>query len=207
MNVFGLRRGDRDGAGDDRGRDRRVAVHDRALAADAALGRGGRRRHRHDRAGAGRHGGDALVHRAARADRRADDREQRHGPARLPAAARGGDRGAGLAGGARDRAGDARGDARAGAAADARPAGGSRAAALRRGGGAAGAGAGPPARRALHRAAGGAGGGVAERDVLGAVRDVLRLRALDQRSDPDALDLDLRRLRDRRGGGGRRSSR
>jgi hypothetical protein len=46
---------------------RRIAVHDTSLAADAAVGRRHRRRHRHDRACAGRHHRHPLVRRKARA--------------------------------------------------------------------------------------------------------------------------------------------
>ena len=53
----------------------------------AAVGRRDRHRHRHDRAGAGRHHRDALVRGAARPRRRHHDRERRHRPARVPAAA------------------------------------------------------------------------------------------------------------------------
>ena len=74
------------------GRRRSRTLMTRALAARAALGRAGRRRHRHDRAGARRHRGQPLVHRAARPGHGHAHREHRHRPARLPAAARRGGR-------------------------------------------------------------------------------------------------------------------
>ena len=80
----------------------RLAVHDKGLAADAAVGRRDRHRHRHDRAGAGRHHRRALVRGAARARGRHPHRERRHRPAGVPAAARDVDR-ADAAGGSRWR--------------------------------------------------------------------------------------------------------
>ena len=54
-----------------------LAGDDEGLAADAAVGRGGRHRHRHDRAGARRHRRRALVRGAARAGGRHSHRERR----------------------------------------------------------------------------------------------------------------------------------
>ena len=111
---------------------RRVAGDDQGLATDAAVGRGDRHRHRHDRAGARRHRRRALVRGAARPGGRHSHRERRHRAAGLPAAARQPDRSHGLA----DRAGaDVRDARRRGlrrAAGDARPPERCRPAAVRR---------------------------------------------------------------------------
>ena len=57
------------------------------LAIDAAVGRGDRPRHRHDRAGARRHHRRALVCGAARPRGRHSHRQRRHRTAGIPAAA------------------------------------------------------------------------------------------------------------------------
>ena len=76
-------------------------------------------------------------------------------------------------------------------------------AAVGRTGSPAGAEAGPAAHRDDGVAAARALRGPSEPHLLGAVRDLLRLRPLDQRPHPDALGLALRRLWHRAGCGGR----
>ena len=102
------------------------------LAIDAAVGRRGRHRHRHDRAGAGRHRRGALVRGAARAGGRHSHRQCGDRTIGVPAAAGQPDRSDGLA----DRAGadvrDARRRGFRGADGDARPPERCRPAAVRR---------------------------------------------------------------------------
>src|SRR5258708_826514 len=74
------------GTGLDRLRTGALARHDAGVAARVAVGRGHRPRHRHDRAGAGRHGRDALVRDATRPSDRPPHRKLGHRPARVPAA-------------------------------------------------------------------------------------------------------------------------
>jgi len=65
-----------------------IACDDAGLAADAAVGRRDRDRHRHDRAGARRHHCRALVRGPAWPRGRYPDRERRDRATRLPATAR-----------------------------------------------------------------------------------------------------------------------
>ena len=64
-----------------------LAWHDPGLAIDAAVGRRGRHRHRHDRTGARRHHRRALVRRAARAGGRHPHRKRGDRAIGIPAAA------------------------------------------------------------------------------------------------------------------------
>ena len=79
---------DRDRPGDDRDQLDPDDADRRAVAARPALGRRERPRHGGDRRHAGRRDREPLVRRAARNRDGDADREQRHGPARVPAAAR-----------------------------------------------------------------------------------------------------------------------
>src|SRR5712691_9109367 len=109
-----------------------VAGDDESLAIDVAVGRRGRHRHRHDRAGARRHRCRALVHGAARIGGRDSHRKRGYRTIGIPAAAGQPHRTDGLA----DRVGvdvrDARDRGISGAAGDVRSSQRSRAAAVRR---------------------------------------------------------------------------
>src|SRR5450432_2764836 len=113
------------GAGD-------VAGDDKALAVDAVVGRRGRHWHRHDGAGAGRHGRRALVFRPARAGGRDSHRQRGHRAIGVPAAAGEAHRTNGLARGAGPDVPDARRRGVGGAAGDARSSERSGLAAIRR---------------------------------------------------------------------------
>ena len=173
----------------------RLAVHDASLAADAAVGRGDRPRHRHDRAGARRHHRRALVCRAARPRGRHSHRQRRDRTTGVPAAAGEPHRTRRLADGAGADLRDARRRRPGGAAGDARSPQRSRPAAVRRRGHRAAAGA-----AAEHRADHGGGARRAARrredkSVLDPVRHLLHLRRQHQRPGPGAPDPDVPRFR------------
>ena len=180
----------------------RLACDEPRLAADAALGRGDRHRHWHDRAGIGSHDCSALVFRPAWARRRHSHRERGHRATGVSAAPRQHHRTVGLASSVGDGVCDTRDGRILRAAVNARPSERPRSAPVRRRGYRAGAGA--TAEQGADRSGGARhparllkiGG------VLGAVCDVLYLRGQHQRACAGAPDSDVPRFRHPAGSSG-----
>ncbi|MNS69697.1 hypothetical protein D3C72_1030160 [compost metagenome] len=176
----------------DHGRHRRLLFHDRGMAIAAALGRGDRCRHRHDRPGIGRHRGGSLVFQASRIGDRPHDGEQCHWPAGLSAAAGGADGSLWLANRPYPvRGGNCHGHGSR-PAFDARPSCRCRPAGLWRDRGGKAGQAGSQSSRHIAIAAGDAEERIGQPGLLGAFRHIFCLRAFDQRSYPDTLDFNLR---------------